>query len=471
MALGQTVHRNTVDASVTSGKPSTNYADAKQLHLQTSAAYAFLHFNRPFPLGATIVDAWLRVYTKGSWGITPTLTVRRPTAGWRANRLTWNNQPAVGGIDAQATHSSAIDGDEWAFDVKAALQAVSDGADWHGFRIGTDAALARYLYSGNSSADLQPVLEVTWSQAPQAPSTLTPSGGRAVSIAKPVLSCDFTDHAGSTQMSGMQVQVDPAGNWTTPAFDYTDPDAVVPEIDLGHSDIARFYPHQKTRSHIRARTGEAFNKTYGIIHPGEQWESDRGLRLPRTGLVMEALIPSVLEQKVTTHEAYRAWRLLVRRYGEPAPGPHENLYVMPEPRAWCRIPSWEWHRAGVDNKRSATVIRAAQRAPRLEEAASMDLAEAMRRLQLIPGVGPWTAAETIQRSNGDPDALTVGDLHLPSIIGYSLTGARDIDDAGMLELLAPYEGQRHRAARLILLEGQAQPRRQPRFPIGNIARL
>jgi glycine cleavage system aminomethyltransferase T/glycine/D-amino acid oxidase-like deaminating enzyme len=53
----------------------------------------------------------------------------------------------------------------------------------------------------------------------------------------------------------------------------------LPEIDLGHSDIARFYPHQRTRSHVRARTSEAFNKTYGIVHPGEQWESDRRSRL------------------------------------------------------------------------------------------------------------------------------------------------------------------------------------------------
>ncbi len=53
----------------------------------------------------------------------------------------------------------------------------------------------------------------------------------------------------------------------------------LPEIDLAHSDIARFYPHQQTRAHIRARTGEAFNKTYGIVHPGEQYESDRNQRL------------------------------------------------------------------------------------------------------------------------------------------------------------------------------------------------
>jgi heterotetrameric sarcosine oxidase gamma subunit len=53
----------------------------------------------------------------------------------------------------------------------------------------------------------------------------------------------------------------------------------LPEIDLSHSDVARFYPHQRTRAHIKARTDEAFNKTYGIIHPGEQWESDRKKRL------------------------------------------------------------------------------------------------------------------------------------------------------------------------------------------------
>ncbi len=52
-----------------------------------------------------------------------------------------------------------------------------------------------------------------------------------------------------------------------------------PEIDLGHSDIARFYPHQRTRAHVRARTSEAFNKTYGIVHPGEQWSSNRDVRL------------------------------------------------------------------------------------------------------------------------------------------------------------------------------------------------
>jgi 3-methyladenine DNA glycosylase/8-oxoguanine DNA glycosylase len=202
-----------------------------------------------------------------------------------------------------------------------------------------------------------------------------------------------------------------------------------------------------------------------------------GLRLCRTGLVLESLIPSVLEQKVTTVEAYRAWRALVRKFGEPAPGPAasnrpgDGLYVMPEPRTWAMIPSWEWHRAGVDAKRSSTVLRAVRVARRLEEAAAMEPEQATARLELIPGIGPWTAAETIQRANGAPDAVTVGDLHLPGIVGYALAGDRDADDAAMLELLEPYAGQRHRATRLIMLSGRTPPRRAPRMPIRNIARL
>lgn len=101
----------------------------------------------------------------------------------------------------------------------------------------------------------------------------------------------------------------------------------------------------------------------------------------------------------------------------------------------------------------------------------MDLADATRRLMALPGIGPWTAAETLQRTLGAPDAITVGDLHLPKIIGYALTGRRGTTDEEMLELLAPYEGQRHRAARLILLSGRVPPRRAPRFPVGDIARL
>ncbi|MFJ4621322.1 DNA-3-methyladenine glycosylase family protein [Streptomyces sp. NPDC088812] len=196
-----------------------------------------------------------------------------------------------------------------------------------------------------------------------------------------------------------------------------------------------------------------------------------GLRLTRTGLVLESLIPSVLEQKVTAVEAYRAWRLLVRAFGEPAPGPAGGrLWVMPAPRAWALIPSWEWHRAGVDDKRASTILRAVRVAGRLEETVGMEPAAARARLEVVPGIGPWTSAETVQRSHGAPDEVTVGDLHLPGIVGWALAGDRSADDSVMLELLEPYAGQRHRAARLILLSGRVPPRRAPRMPVGDIGR-
>ncbi|MEU2118795.1 DNA-3-methyladenine glycosylase 2 family protein [Streptomyces sp. NPDC016459] len=249
---------------------------------------------------------------------------------------------------------------------------------------------------------------------------------------------------------------------------------------------------------VRIREGRAAAEAWG---PGAPWLLDRlpgllgaeddpaafvprhklvlathrrrpGLRLTRTGLVLESLIPSVLEQKVTADEAYRSWRVLVRKYGEPAPGPApEGMHVMPDARTWAMIPSWEWHRANVDGKRSATIVRAAQVAARLEEAAHMTPPAARERLELVPGIGPWTSAETVQRSNGAPDEVTTGDLHLPGIVGWALVGDRTTDDPAMLDLLAPYAGQRHRAARLILLSGRVPPRRAPRMTPGDITRI
>ncbi|MEU5506375.1 DNA-3-methyladenine glycosylase family protein [Streptomyces fungicidicus] len=226
----------------------------------------------------------------------------------------------------------------------------------------------------------------------------------------------------------------------------------LPEMLGAADDPAAFEPRHRLLAHTRHRRP--------------------GLRLMRTGLVLESLIPSILEQKVTTGEAYRAWRLLVRKYGEPAPGPApERMSVMPAPRTWALIPSWEWHRAGVDDKRASTVLRAVRVAARLEEAVGMPPEAARERLELVSGIGVWTSAETVQRSHGAADAVTVGDLHLPGIVGWALAGDRHADDSVMLSLLEPYAGQRHRAARLILLSGRVPGRRAPRMPYGDIGRL
>jgi 3-methyladenine DNA glycosylase/8-oxoguanine DNA glycosylase len=190
-----------------------------------------------------------------------------------------------------------------------------------------------------------------------------------------------------------------------------------------------------------------------------------GLRIGRTDRVLEALVPAVLEQKVVGQEARRAWRYLVSRFGSPAPGPAPAaLRVVPSARAWQAVPSWDWHRAGVEPARARTIAGAARLAGRLEAVAGLAGEQADRLLQSLPGIGPWTAAEIRQRACGDADAVSVGDYHIPSQVGWVLTG-EPADDDRMLELLAPYAGQRYRVTRLIEISRQGPPRRGPRMSV------
>jgi endonuclease III len=191
-----------------------------------------------------------------------------------------------------------------------------------------------------------------------------------------------------------------------------------------------------------------------------------GLRIGRTERVFEALVPAVLQQKVVSQEAYRAWKTLLFAFGTPAPGPAPaGMRVFPPPAVWARVPTWEWHKAGVEGVRARTIMNAARVAGRLEQIVTLSHAEADQRLRSLPGIGIWTSAEVRQRACGDPDAISVGDYNLPKAVGWTLAGRRDADDAMMLELLAPYQGQRYRAQRLIELGGSAPPRRGPRMSV------
>jgi 3-methyladenine DNA glycosylase/8-oxoguanine DNA glycosylase len=179
-----------------------------------------------------------------------------------------------------------------------------------------------------------------------------------------------------------------------------------------------------------------------------------GFRVIRSGRVFDSLVPAVLEQRVTVQSAHRAHRLLVRKFGERAPGAPASvpLFCPPPSRVWALVPSWEWRRADVDGKRSRAILGATRVIARLEETVGMPRDEAARRIRTVPGIGVWTAAEVMHRSHGDPDAVSVGDLHLPRIVCTALGGpaaARGADDERMLELLEPYRGHRYRVMALL----------------------
>jgi len=192
-----------------------------------------------------------------------------------------------------------------------------------------------------------------------------------------------------------------------------------------------------------------------------------GTRQGRTDAVVEALVASIIEQKVQGMDAWQSYARLVRALGEPAPGP-VRLTVPPDPARLAATPYWRYHRFGLERRRADTIRRVCARAPRLEECATLPMPEAYRRLTAFAGVGAWTAAEVARAALGDPDAVSVGDYHLPHLVAWALAGERRADDARMLELLEPYAGRRARAVRLIEGSGVGPPRRAPRMALRRI---
>ena len=192
-----------------------------------------------------------------------------------------------------------------------------------------------------------------------------------------------------------------------------------------------------------------------------------GLRVPRTGRVMEALVPAVLEQKVIGLDAAAAWRRLLTRHGDAAPGPAPTgMFVPPDAERWRDLPTWEWHRAGVDERRARTVRGCARHADKLERAAATrpaDPAAVYHLLLGLPGVGPWTAAQVGHRALGDADALPIGDYHLAATTGWSLAGGT-LADEDVEAFYEPWRPHRYRVIRLLeLTPGTQPPRRGPRL--------
>ncbi|WBB82357.1 DNA-3-methyladenine glycosylase 2 family protein [Micromonospora sp. WMMD882] len=196
-------------------------------------------------------------------------------------------------------------------------------------------------------------------------------------------------------------------------------------------------------------------------------ERHRGLRMPATGLVFRHLLRAVLEQKVTGTEAYRGYAAMVRHFAEPAPGPTPALLLPPDPAAVAATPYWVFHPFGVEQRRAETLRRVAALADRLDRSA--DAAEATRRMTAVPGIGPWTAAEVVRAAYGDPDAVSVGDYHVPNTVAWALAGEPRADDARMLALLEPFRGHRGRVCVLLAASGVQAPRHGPRLPLRSFA--
>ena len=193
-----------------------------------------------------------------------------------------------------------------------------------------------------------------------------------------------------------------------------------------------------------------------------------GVRIGTLDQVFPTLVATVLAQKVTGRESAAATRRMAWWWGEPAPGPHDRLRLIPAAQELKLRSYAEFHQLGVERRRAMVVLEVARRAKRLEACVGMEPVAAAQRLQVLPGIGPWTAGVVLGQALGDPDAVPVGDYHLPNVVAWNLAREPRATDDRMLELLGPFAGQRGRVARLLKTSGEAPPKWGPRFEGGDI---
>ncbi|GGI09575.1 DNA-3-methyladenine glycosylase family protein [Egicoccus halophilus] len=208
------------------------------------------------------------------------------------------------------------------------------------------------------------------------------------------------------------------------------------------------------------------------LHPHVARAAHRrpGLRLGRTGVAWDGLVPTILAQRVTSIEAARSWTRLVRAHGEAAPGPYD-LRLHPAPDVLAALPYWAYHRFGVERHRAEAIVAAARSAERIQAALTRPGHAAGETICGIRGLGPWTAALVLRIATGDPDQVEVGDFHVKNQVAWALAGEPRATDERMLELLAPFAGHRGRVVRLLLATGVRAPTYGARQRIVAIERL
>jgi hypothetical protein len=211
----------------------------------------------------------------------------------------------------------------------------------------------------------------------------------------------------------------------------------------------------------------------GAVRPGPEipdvhplvTEAARRNQLVRTGAsgdLYGALLPTILEQRITAAEAKRQWARLCRELSAPAPGPFAGLLLPPAPERLAGRPAWWFHPLGIEAKRARALAEVGRIAERLWDWAALPPAELAAMLGRVRGIGPWTVGSVLGPVCGDDDAVPVGDYHIPSMVALNLAGEPRADDARMLCLLEPFRGVRGRVIRLLGWAGRHAPAYGPR---------
>ena len=192
----------------------------------------------------------------------------------------------------------------------------------------------------------------------------------------------------------------------------------------------------------------AFTPEPGSV-PAQLRDRHPGLRLVRTGNVIEALLLAITSQAASSFEAHRAHQQLLRALGSDAPGPG-GLRLSPTADTIAGLAAYDMHTIGFEPSQADLLRRAAAQAHRLD--GITDPTEARRALDGVVGLAPGGIELVLLTALGDPDAVPTGDPQRAQHVGEVLAGEPRADDDRMLALLEPWRGQRGRIVRLVEAE-------------------
>lgn len=232
--------RNATDAYITSKRPTLTRHNTNRLLVSSggdgNTHRAFIFHTIPVPRFASVLDGKFRFTTVGAMTETITFTITPITGRWNASRINWNRQPSVNDTAAKTvTKTAPADRTVWEVDVRDIIQSAVNTGVWFGLRITVDRQNPVKIFSSEAASTLRPELEISWTDAPQPPEELSPAGGRAVSVPKPILSFDFVDEAGDTELNAVQIQFAPGpdeADFAAPTWDSGTYLTSIPEVDL-----------------------------------------------------------------------------------------------------------------------------------------------------------------------------------------------------------------------------------------------
>lgn len=220
--------KTSVDSYVDEARPAANLGQVAYLSLNATAGstrQGFIYFGIPFEPGDTVFEAILRAFLHGAagWAASHTLTVERIAEPWGENTLRWSNRPAIDTLhSATAVVTGGAEAQEVDFDITSMLQDVAAGAPFYGVRIRVSTGGNKSLFAAeNPNQTLRASLEIDWSRVPFEADNLNPSGGLAVSLAKPVLAWQFDteDPDADRTQAYSQVQISTTSAFTSPEYD------------------------------------------------------------------------------------------------------------------------------------------------------------------------------------------------------------------------------------------------------------